>query len=162
MLTALLFIYKLILKALDFILHIIAYVMIFLGAYFPFFYLIYGFIISVTFDFALFNTTTLYSRLYIWGLTLSCVAMLIIAIRNIILKPTSKLKTYFEKPQQSLENNHTIKKRDKHTKEQPLIYRSRKYPNIIVHEYQDYFDLYEDKNGKIVKIRTEYKRNYEK
>lgn len=178
MLTALTFIYKIILKALDFILHIIAYIMIFLGAYFPFFYLIYGFIISAIFDFSLFDSSTLYSKLYICGLVLTLIAMLIVAVRSLILKPTSKIRSYFDKDTQNNDprrydrgehyDNRRLNRRpdDFHKRadynikdhEKPLVYRSRKFPEIIVHEYSDRFVLYKKINGSLEKIRTEYKK----
>ena len=47
---------------------------------------------------------------------------------------------------------------DNEREERPLIYRSEIYPEIIVHEYEDRFDLYKEVDGYGKKFfRTEYK-----
>lgn len=40
------------------------------------------------------------------------------------------------------------------TSEQPLVYQSKKLPDIIVYEYRDYFDLYKEYDHKLVKVKT--------
>lgn len=42
-------------------------------------------------------------------------------------------------------------------KEVPLIYRSRTHPDIIVYEYSDRFNLYREVEGRLVRVRVQYK-----
>ncbi|MEG1645813.1 MAG: hypothetical protein RR374_00450 [Clostridia bacterium] len=41
--------------------------------------------------------------------------------------------------------------------EKPMVYRSRKYPNIIVYEYQDRFELYEENDNRLEAVDCIYK-----
>ena len=78
MITIILLLGKTIGSVVNFLLHVIAYIMLFLGLYIPLLYLIYGLIISGVFKFELFNIGNLYSNLYVWRLGLSFVVSLII------------------------------------------------------------------------------------
>lgn len=46
--------------------------------------------------------------------------------------------------------------------DRPLVYQSRKYPEITVHEYPDRFELFRDFNDGmgLTYVKTEYKNNF--
>ncbi len=159
MITVILLLGKTIGSVVNFLLHVIAYVMLFLGLYVPLIYLMYGLIIAGIFKFDLFSLSGLYSSLYVWGLALSFVVSLIISVRNIFLKPATKIveKLSIKPPKKAPKKEIYGQNRD--FEGYPLIYESQVHKGIIVHEYKYYFDLFERVNGRLQKIKTVYKNS---
>ena len=93
-------------KLLKRIIQVLTGLIIFLGLYIPLFYVLFGVILLVTTDFA-FGGTGTDQILYYIGLGLCCIASLIIAIRNAIVRPISQvfapLTEYREEMRQSRE-----------------------------------------------------------
>lgn len=157
MITIILLLGKTIGSVVNFLLHVIAYIMLFLGLYIPLLYLIYGLIISGVFKFELFNIGNLYSNLYVWGLGLSFVVSLIISVRNIFLKPASKIAEKLSLKSTKNARKNKIYGEKRHFDDYPLIYESQVHSGVIVHEYEEYFDLFRRIDGRLQKIKTVYK-----
>lgn len=157
MITIILLLGKTIGSVVNFLLHVIAYVLLFLGLYVPLLYLIYGLIVSVIFKFELFAIGNLYSNLYVWGLGLSFVVSLIISIRNVFLKPASKIAEKLSTKSAKKPRKTKIYGEKRRFDEYPLIYESQVHKGLIVHEYEEYFDLFRKIDGKLQKIKTVYK-----
>ena len=81
---------KLVFKFLSKIIQLLTSLFIFLGLYIPLFYIVFGLILLATTSFT-FGGTGTYQILYYVGLGLSCVAAVIIAVRNILVKPFSSV-----------------------------------------------------------------------
>lgn len=139
-------------------------ILVFFGLYIPGVYLLLGAVLT---KFNVFSFSALDTRLnlFVLGLILCTICALIIAIRNLIVKPfATVLKKFGEDTKKEfVDKRPKMKKnpKDKPRREEspyPLVYRSQIYPDITVHEYEDRFDLYrDDKNGKIKFFKTEYK-----
>ena len=134
---------------LELVFTVIAKVIIYFGLYFPMLSLIFGGVLFLIFDFNPFGGGV-DSNLYVFGLCLSFVCALGVTVRNIIIKPIQK---YFI-------DSKVIEytgKRHKNAPEAPKIYKSKVNPGIIVYEYENRYDLYEEENGELYKVSTEYK-----
>ena len=140
-------------------------ILVFLGLYIPGLYLILGAILT---KFSVFSFSVRDTRLnlFILGLILCVLCSLIIAIRNIVLKPfkTALHKFGEDAKKEFIDNRPKIKKPQtdkprRHEEYYPLVYRSQIYPDITVHEYEDRFELFRDTpDGKKQKFyKTEYK-----
>ena len=91
-------------------------------------------------------------NLYIFGLCLSILGAVIITIRNVIIKPIQK---YFV-------DGKVVEytgKRHRGAPEPPKIYKSRVNPGITVYEYENRYDLYEEIDGVLEKVSTEFKED---
>ena len=69
---------------------------LFLGLYIPLFYVMFGLILLVATPFT-FGGTGTYQILYYVGLGLSCLAAVIISVRNLLVKPISSIFSVFRK-----------------------------------------------------------------
>lgn len=74
--------------------------------------------------------------------------------------------TSYYQQQTNLNNYNRINPESEYTKphsankEEPKIYLSKVESNTLIHEYEDRFEVYKMKDGKAVKDRVEYKRNF--
>ncbi len=139
--------------ALQFIAAIIGKTIYYFGLYIPIFYLIYGMVIHFVYDFECFELTV-DGKLYIFGLCLSLLASLIISIKNLIVKPYRK----YIKKDDVVEYGKT-QRLSKNAPEAPRIYKSKVNPGVIVYEYANRYDLYEEDNKGLVQVATEYKKS---
>ncbi|MEG2273738.1 MAG: hypothetical protein RSC44_00240 [Clostridia bacterium] len=130
----------------------LAKIMVYFGLYMPTLYLIYGGILQWLMDFMLFDLSV-DSMLYIFGFTLSLVCAVIISVKNLIVKPYRK---YFAKTDIIEYTND--KKLSKTAPEAPKIYNSKVNLGVVVYEYSNRYDLYEQYNDGLRLVNTEYKR----
>lgn len=170
-------------KLVNVIITIIARIMLLLGLWVPFFYIVISIIIMLSFKTNILSMTG-YNYLYIIGLILCIVISVIITIRNLLLKPIKELINYrkvqleydkrkaearekrlYEKnPKRYFatkgklpdENSEYYNKKGKITNidELPKIYRSEINSEIIIHEYKDKFEVFIEKENGIVHIDT--------
>lgn len=170
-------------KLVNVIITIIARIMLLLGLWVPFFYIVISIIIMLSFKTNILSMTG-YNYLYIIGLILCIVISVIITIRNLLLKPIKELINYrkvqleydkrkaearekrlYEKnPKRYFatkgklpdENSEYYNKKGKITNidELPKIYRSEINSEIIIHEYKDKFEVFLEKENGIVHIDT--------
>jgi len=139
---------KAITSALEAIVTLIFKLIVYLGLYIPLAYLLYGGIIWLTLDVELFDLSV-NSSLYIVGLGLSIIASIILTLRSGIAR-IIKLK----------ESRSVVQyqgKKSRSAPEAPKIYRSRVNRGIIVYEYENRFDLYEQDGSHLIFAGTEYK-----
>ncbi len=74
--------------------------------------------------------------------------------------------SYYQQQNTNLNNYNRINPESGYTKphstnkEEPKIYLSKVESNTLIHEYEDRFEVYKMKDGKAVKDRVEYKRNF--
>lgn len=120
------------------------------GLYIPMAYLLYGAVLYFAFGFTLFETSV-NGRLYIFGFALSLGCAVAVTVRRLIVKP---LGDYFR----GGVIEYTGKRRGKRTPEAPKIYRGRER-GIIIYEYADRYDLYEECAGGLRLVRTERKKD---
>ena len=140
-------------KIIKVIAEIIAKVLYYLGIWVPLLYLAYGGILKLIFkNFYLFSADT-NSVIYLIGFVLTIFISIIITVKNLIFKPFRKL---FKKKKDVVEYNEDNLKSG--TPEAPKIYRSRVNEGIIVYEYSNRYDLYEQKEDKLVLVSTEFKK----
>ncbi len=125
------------------------------GLYVPIAYLIYGAVLYFIFDFRLFVPTT-DGSLYTAGFCITLICSVIIAYKNIILRPYRK---YFAK-QDVIE--YDTSNAGKNAPEAPKIYKSKVNPDVIVYEYYNRYDLYEEHGDGLKQVATEYKLKKEK
>lgn len=140
---------KAVYKFLEAVLTLAVKIIIYLGLYIPLIHIACGGIMSLIFDFKLFDGS-LYSSLYIVGFVLSIIASIILSIRSGI----SKLLRYRES--KNVIEYHGSKSRK--APEAPKIYKSRVNKGMIVYEYENRFDLYEDTGDRLLYAGTEYKK----
>lgn len=170
-------------KLVNVIITIIARIMLLLGLWVPFFYIVISIIIMLSFKTNILSMTG-YNYLYIIGLILCIIISVIITIRNLLLKPIKELINYrkvqleydkrkaearekrlYEKnPKRYFatkgklpdEDSEYYNKKGKVTNidELPKIYRSEINNEIIIHEYKDKFEVFLEKENEIVHIDT--------
>lgn len=170
-------------KLVNVIITIIARIMLLLGLWVPFFYIVISIIIMLSFKTNILSMTG-YNYLYIIGLILCIIISVIITIRNLLLKPIKELINYrkvqleydkrkaearekrlYEKnPKRYFatkgklpdEESEYYNKKGKITNidELPKIYRSEINNEIIIHEYKDKFEVFLEKENEIVHIDT--------
>jgi len=151
--AVLLTIFKAIWKVLKLIATIIAKIIVYFGLWMSILFLIFGAILHWTYGFELFDRST-DSILYILGLCLTLVIAVLLSIRNLIVKPYRK---YFKKDDVVEYGKKQRLKRS--APEAPTIYKSKVNPGVIVYEYKNRYDLYEeDREGGLVLVNTEYKK----
>lgn len=132
------------------------------------------------------------TNLFYFGLALACLCSLIISVRNLILKPFKEFveaqqvkseykrrkeesakrelyrrrpnKYYAKYPEELPPVGHPIYTQDKKERKAPapLIYRSEKDNDIIIHEYPDRFEIFREENHKIFHIDTKDKPRIKK
>lgn len=170
-------------KLVNVIITIIARIMLLLGLWVPFFYIVISIIIMLSFKTNILSMTG-YNYLYIIGLILCIIISVIITIRNLLLKPIKELinyrkvqleydkrkaearekKLYEKNPKRYFatkgklpdEDSEYYNKKGKITNidELPKIYRSEINNDIIIHEYKDKFEVFLEKENEIVHIDT--------
>ena len=87
---------KMFFKLLKTIVEFLSNVIVFLGLYFPLFYIVFGLILLATTSFT-FGGTGTYQLLYYIGLGVCCLASVIISIRNLLVRPISFIFEPFRK-----------------------------------------------------------------
>lgn len=170
-------------KLVNVIITIIARIMLLLGLWVPFFYIVISVILMLSFKTNILSMTG-YNYLYIIGLILCIIISVIITVRNLLLKPIKELINYrkvqleydkrkaearekrlYEKnPKRYFatkgklpdEDSEYYNKKGKITNidELPKIYRSEINNDIIIHEYKDKFEVFLEKENEIVHIDT--------
>ena len=142
-------------KIIKLVAEVIAKLVIYLGLWAPLLYLAYGGILMLIYKgFHMFSMDT-NSIIYFVGLILCLIISVIITIKNLILKPFKKIFgrkdviKYGDKDERKLKRN---------MPEAPKIYKSRVNPGVIVYEYKNRYDLYEEHNNQLVLVSTEYKK----
>lgn len=170
-------------KLFNVIITIIARIMLLLGLWVPFFYIVISIIIMLSFKTNILSMTG-YNYLYIIGLILCIIISIIITIRNLLLKPIKELinyrkvqleydkrraearekKLYEKNPKRYFatkgklpdEDSEYYNKKGKVTNidELPKIYRSEINNDIIIHEYKEKFEVFLEKENEIVHIDT--------
>ena len=143
-------------KVIKFIAEVIAKLIIYLGLWAPLLYLAYGGILKLIYkDFYMFSLDT-NSILYFVGLILCLGISVIITIKNLIVKPFKKI---FSRKDVIKYDDNDERKLKKNMPEAPKIYKSRVNPGVIVYEYKNRYDLYEEHTGQLVLVSTEFKNN---
>ena len=120
------------------------------GLYIPMAYLLYGAVLYFAFGFTLFEASV-DGRLYIFGFALSLGCAVVVTVRKLIVKP---LRDYFRGEVIEYDG----KRSSPRTPEAPKIYRSRER-GIIVYEYANRYDLYEERGDRLAFVKTEWKKN---
>lgn len=143
-------------KVIKFVAEIIAKLIIYLGLWAPLLYLAYGGILKLIYkDFYMFSPDT-NSILYFVGLILCVIISIIITIKNLIVKPFKKIFSRKDVIQYGDKDERKLK-RD--MPEAPRIYKSRVNSGVIVYEYKNRYDLYEEHDDQLVLVSTEFKNN---
>ena len=141
-------------KVIKVIVEIVAKVIFYLGLWVPLLYLAYGGILKLIYKgFYLFSADT-NSIIYLLGFILTIVISIIITIKNLIYKP---FKIIFGRKKDVIEYKGDKLKND--TPEAPKIYKSRVNEGVIVYEYKNRYDLYEEREDKLVLVANEFKDN---
>ena len=141
-------------KVIKVIVEIVAKVIFFLGLWVPLLYLGYGGILKLIYKgFYLFSADT-NSIIYLLVFRLTIVMSIIITIKNLIYRPFKKI---FGRKKDVIEYKGDKLKND--TPEAPKIYKSRVNEGVIVYEYKNRYDLYEEREDKLVLVATEFKDN---
>ncbi|MEG2454384.1 MAG: hypothetical protein RSB20_05920, partial [Clostridia bacterium] len=130
------------LHVVGFVIRVVSYLLLFFGLYLPFFYLLYGLIIHLLLEVKLFDFSA-NSQLFLLGLLLTIVSAVIISVRNLVMIPLRNVIAYCDR---------------KNLPEQPEIYQSQLQPDLTIYEYKNRFDVYRRSNGRLLFLRTEYKR----
>ena len=139
-------------KVIKVIAEVVAKILYYLGLWVPLLYLAYGGILKLIFkEFYLFSADT-NSIIYLLGFVLTIIISIIIAVKNLIYKPFKKL---FGRKKDVVEYKDKNLKHD--TPEAPKIYKSRVNEGVIVYEYKNRYDLYEERDDKLVLVATEFK-----
>ena len=133
------------------VLKLAAKAMLTFGLYIPAAYLVYGAVLYFAFGFPLFEASV-NGRLYAFGFALSLGCAVAVTVRKLIVKP---LKDYFRG--EVIE--YDAKRSSPRTPEAPKIYRSRVDRGIIVYEYANRYDLYEQRGNGLALVKTEWKKN---
>lgn len=143
-------------KVLGYIGEFIGRLIYYFGLYFPILYAIYGVVLYFVFDFNPF-VQNVDGKLFMFGFALSCVAAVIKAVKNLIINPCKK---YFQRSkiveygkEQKLSHN---------APEAPTIYKSKVNPGVIVYEYSNRYDLYEEYEDGLHLVGTEFKKRRDK
>ncbi len=90
---------KLFFKLLKSVIQVLSGLIVFLGLYIPLFYVFFGLILLITTDFSFGGTGTDQILFYV-GLGLSCIAALIISIRNLLVRPISSVFSSFRREEE--------------------------------------------------------------
>lgn len=144
-------VFSVIWSVLELVLSVVAKVVVYFGLYLPIMSLIFGGALYLAYGFNPFGGGV-DGNLYIFGLCLSILGAVIITIRNVIIKPIQK---YFV-------DGKVVEytgKRHRGAPEPPKIYKSRVTPGITVYEYENRYDLYEEIDGVLEKVSTEFKED---
>ena len=144
-------VFGLFLKVAKFVGELLGKIIYYFGLYFPIVYALYGVVLYFVFDFNPF-VLDVNGKLFMFGFALSVLAMVIKAVKNLIIRPYKK---YFQRS--SVVEYGTDQKLSKHAPEAPTIYKSKVNPGIIVYEYSNRFDLYEERDDGLVLVDTEFK-----
>ncbi len=139
------------LKGAKFVGEFVGKLIYYFGLYFPILYALYGVVLYLVFDFNPF-LLDVNGKLFMFGFALSLLAMVIKAVKNLIVNPYRK---HFQR-------SHVVEygkeqKLSKHAPEAPTIYKSKVNPGVIVYEYSNRFDLYEEDEDGLRLVDTEYK-----
>lgn len=121
------------------------------GLYVPLAYLIYGLVLYFVFGFKGFNATT-DGKLFIMGFCLSLICSAILTAKNLVVRPYEK---YFKRADVIEYGKEQHLKKD--MPEAPKIYKSRVNPGVIVYEYSNRYDLYEEFEDGMRQVATEFK-----
>ena len=143
-------IFGILFKAIDIAITTVAKFIAYFGLYIPLVYLIYGGILWLSLDFNPFGGGV-DGNLYVFGFALCFVCALIISVRNLIIKP---FKRHFI---DSRIVEYDGKRLSRHAPEAPRIYKSRVNQGIIVYEYENRYDLYEETKDGLVIVGSEPK-----
>lgn len=138
-------------KAIRYLAEIIGRMIYYFGLYVPILYLFYGLALRLIFtDFRPFSATT-DGRLFIFGFALTVIAAVIISVHNLIVKPFRK----------HVSKQNVVEyegKQGKNAPEAPKIYESKVNKGIIVYEYSNRYDLYEEYRDGLHLVATEFKK----
>ena len=157
--AALAAIFSIIIKILKIIAEVLAKIIYYLGLWAPLLYLAYGGILILSFkDFSMFGLDT-NSIIYLVGFLLTIVISIIITIKNLIIRPFKKI--FKRKDVIEYGKNDDVKLKTG-TPEAPKIYNSRVNHGVIVYEYKDRYDLYEQKDDHLILVSTEIKKRKKK
>ena len=161
-------------KLLRAVIQVLASLIVFLGLYIPLFYLVFGIILLAATDFS-FGGMGADQVMYYIGLALCCVAAVIIAVRNAIVRPISHvfqpLREYREEvsgarpserdhreyEERYGEERYSRDERDRSVYQRRADYREEPYGRR--NEY--YADRYEEDNRYADPLRDPYDRNEE-
>lgn len=145
-----------VMKILGYIGEFIGRLIYYFGLYFPILYAIYGVVLYFVFDFNPF-IQDVNGKLFMFGFALSCVAMVIKAVKNLIINPCKK---YFGRSK--VVEYGKEQKLSRNAPEAPTIYKSKVNPGVIVYEYSNRFDLYEEDEDGLRLVSTEMKNRRER
>ncbi len=140
-----------VMKALGVVGEFLGKIIYYFALYFPIAYAIYGVVLHFAFDFNPF-VQDVDGKLFMFGFALSCVAMVIQAVKNIIVNPCKK---YFSKSR--VVEYGKDQRLSKNAPEAPTIYKSKVNPGVIVYEYSNRYDLYEEFEDGLRLVSTEFK-----
>ncbi len=151
---------RVIFKILKYLVSFIADVLYYFGLYVPLAYLVYGGVLYGVFKFEPFSLSY-DSMLYLFGLGLCVIASVILTVKKLIIKP---IREAFKKPDLGIkakdgeERKPSSSSRSSGAYEAPVIYESKVNPGIIVYEYANRYDLYEQyDDDSLVLVNTEFK-----
>ena len=149
---------------LDVVVKIIARILRITGLYVPLLYGIYILVLYAIFGFNL-STASVETTLFYIGLATSIACGVVIFVKN-LTKPFAFLhrktvKVRYENDERQDERN-SLRRREYREPdiERPLVYWSKLYPELLVHEYHDRFKLYKRINGEMRLVKIEYKDDY--
>lgn len=162
---------KFFLTGITLLIKIILRLLLFLGLWIPAVYILFGVALYFIFGFNPLDWH-LEGQLYVSGLIACSLCSLVVAIRNIIVKPAKSVykgykKPIWKKPEDDDKEEIIISKRKKEEidervvedikKPRPNIYYSTIEENTLVHEYEDRFEIFTIVNNKARLDRVEYK-----
>ena len=167
LITGLMFVIKLLWWIFKSVVHVLGEIIVFFGLYVPGLYLLFGAVLSKFLGFSMVDASV-DRTLFFWGLFLCLVCSVIITIRKLIIAPFKtafgNFKSNTKKRIENTKPRYEQSEPPRRTSEPyaPLVYQSRTYPEITVHEYPDRFELFRDEhNGMGLKyVKTEYKNNF--
>ncbi len=109
---------KLVFKLLAVVVKVLASLIIFFGLYIPLFYGVFGIVLLATTEFT-FGGVGTDQILYYIGLGLSCIAAVIISIRNLIIRPLSSVFAPFLEYRDELKKSREKDEKDEKEEEKP-------------------------------------------
>lgn len=177
---------KAIIKIIDALFTLIANLLLYFGLWIPFVYMLFacGLLIWGGLDL---KVAGVERNLFYFGLSLALLGSLIITIRNLFVVPIKDFAKYkqakrdYRKKQDEKKKQELYKKNPSKyfikyegamppkehpvygtsAKERdripPLIYRSNQDPRLIIHEFDDRFEIFREDNGRIYLIDTKSK-----
>ena len=143
-------------KGAKFVGEVLGKIIYYFGIYFPILYALYGVVLYFVFDFNPF-VLDVNGKLFMFGFALSVVAMVIKAVKNLIINPCKK---YFGKSK--VVEYGKEQKLSRNAPEAPTIYKSKVNPGVIVYEYSNRYDLYEEYDDGLHHVGTEFKKRKDK